>query len=331
MTKQVLILGAQDFIGRHVAAALQSSNWASPIVAVLGRRSAPSPNCKQVRVDIAEPSSVLGALDGVDAVVNCVMDSPRRIEAVANALFTTAARVRPQPLIVHVSSMSVYGSASGEVTEESALLADLGPYSGAQLAAETIARRYPRTVVLRPGCEYGPEGELWSGRVARWLCARRLGDLGAAGDGLCNLVHIDDLVAAVLLCLQQPEATGKVFNLAIPDPPTWNEYFVRYARALGAVPVRRISGRRLSLEAKVLAPPLKLLEIAARAVGRGRFTLPPPIPPSLLRLTRQEIRVVATKAHRDLGWSCKRLEDGLAEAASWFTRTTAPTPASRPK
>ena len=129
---------------------------------------------------------------------------------------------------------------------------------------------YPRRVVFRPGCEYGPGGELWSRRVAKWLLARRLGDLGAAGDGYCNLVHIDDLVHAVLLSLRRPAAVGQIFNLAAPDPPTWNEYLVKYAIALGAVPVKRISKRALALETKILAIPLKMLEIGTPK-GWDRF------------------------------------------------------------
>jgi nucleoside-diphosphate-sugar epimerase len=187
------------------------------------------------------------------------------------------------------------------------------------LQPETNAERYADTVILRPGCEYGPHGELWSGRIARWLFAHRIGDLGAAGDGFCNLVHIDDLAAAVVLALQDPLAVGRAYNLSMPNPPTWNDYLVRYARALGAVPVKRISGRQLALETKVLAAPLKALEIAAHAVGVGEVA-PPPIPPSLLRLTRQEICLVATRAQLELGWTCRPLAQGLAQTAAWFNQ-----------
>ncbi len=34
-------------------------------------------------------------------------------------------------------------------------------------------------------------------------------------------------------------AGGQAFNLAMSGPPTWNEYLVRFARALHAVPVAR--------------------------------------------------------------------------------------------
>src|SRR5207237_284416 len=114
-----------------------------------------------------------------------------------------------------------------------------------------------RAVVLRPGIVYGPGSAQWSERVARWLHAGRIGDLGACGDGYCNLVHVSDVCAATLKALGTRDAAGRAYNLGSPQPPTWNEYFVEYGRALGAVPVRRISRRRLRIETKILAPPLK--------------------------------------------------------------------------
>jgi nucleoside-diphosphate-sugar epimerase len=318
--KQVLIIGADDFIGQHVTSAVAACGWATPIAGVSRNTNGMSTSIRRVHINAADRASVSDALQGVDAVVNCLTGSPQAIASGAHALFVAAAGVRPIPLIVHLSSMSVYGSVNGDVSEHAPLRDDLGPYARAKVQAEALATGYPRAVILRPGCEYGPEGELWSGRIARWLFAHRIGDLGAAGDGFCNLLHIDDLAAAVVLCLQRSEAVGAAFNLAIADPPTWNEYFVRFAQALGAVPVKRISRRSLAFETKVLAAPLKALEIATRAAGLDRFSPPPPIPPSLLALMRQEIRLLTTRAQRELGWSCKPLDEGLDEAATWFLR-----------
>jgi nucleoside-diphosphate-sugar epimerase len=211
----------------------------------------------------------------------------------------------------------VYGAARSDVAEDAPLRGELGDYARAKIAAEALAAQCRRVVILRPGVEFGPACELWSGRVARWLMAGRIGDLGAAGDGVCNLVYIDDLVDAILCALQRPEAVGGTFNLAMPDPPTWNDYFIAFARALGAVPVRRIGRRRLAWESKVLAPPLKILEIAAHRAGMPA-TFAPPIPPSLLRLAGQEIRLVSTRARDVLGLRCTPLDQGLADTAAWF-------------
>jgi nucleoside-diphosphate-sugar epimerase len=266
---------------------------------------------------------VARALRGADGVVNCLSGSPHSITAGASAVLRATAPMDSAPLVVHLSSMSVYGAVRGDVAEDAPLQGDLGEYARAKIAAEALAAQCRRVVILRPGVEFGPACDLWSGRVARWLMASRIGDLGAAGDGICNLVYIDDLVDAILNALQRPEAVGGTFNLGMPDPPTWNDYFIAFARALGAVPVRRIGRRRLAWESKVLAPPLKILELAARRAGMPA-TLAPPIPPSFLRLAGQEIRLVSTRAQDVLGLRCTPLRQGLADTAAWFHNARGP-------
>jgi len=302
--QRVLVLGADNFVGRPLAAVLAVSNWAE-----LVERS-------DVRADDA--SALSAAIDGVDAVANCIIGTPAYIHANARALFGAAERAAKPPRIVHFSSMTVYGNVSGDIDEQSSLRSELGPYAAAKVEAEQIAARFPRAVLLRPGCEYGPHCPQWSERVARWLLARRLGDLGAGGDGYCNLLHIDDLVTAFIAALRSDGIEGQAFNLAMPSPPTWNEYFTLYARALRAVPVRRVSRRRLQCETKLLAPPLKVAEILARAAGLRRWQPPPAIPPSLGRLCTQEIRLVSRKAETLLGLQWTPLDQGLRDTAAWF-------------
>ena len=220
--------------------------------------------------------------------------------------------------MVHLSSMTVYGTRIGEVVETAALRSDLGAYGAAQVTAESLAAHYQRSVILRPGCEYGPDCPQWSERIARLLCSHRLGDLGAAGDGVCNLLFVDDLVGAILKSLSAPGIDGACFNLAMPSPPTWNEYFTRFARALGAVPVSRIGARRLKIEARLAAPPLKLLEMMQRRLGSA---IPPAITPSLLNLCGQNITLLSGKAEEALELAWTPLHEGLQRAAAAFKGT----------
>jgi nucleoside-diphosphate-sugar epimerase len=219
--------------------------------------------------------------------------------------------------------MSVYGSAVGLVDESASLRGDLGPYSEAKVTAEKVASAYPHSVIFRPGCVFGPGSEQWSVRFARLLLAHRLGDLGPAGDGCCNLVHVADVALAVLRALEDPRTDGRVFNLATPAPPTWNEFLVRYAIALRAVPVSRISGKRLRIEGKFLAPPLKIAEILARICKIDARRLPPPIPPSLIRLMGQDIRLDPRRAESELGLHFRDTQAALEQTARWFTERSA--------
>jgi nucleoside-diphosphate-sugar epimerase len=321
--KRVLVLGAAGFVGRRLIESLAETGWAQPIAGLHRAHPGFGPGVATTRVDATDPAALAGALAGADFVVNCVAGDAHTIAAGAERLFEGAARRDAIERIVHLSSMAVYGSATGRVHEAAALSGDLGWYAEAKVRAEESARAYTRAggrvVILRPGCIYGPGSEAWTGRIGRWLRAGRLGDLGAGGDGTCNLVLIDDVVAAVIAALQEPAAEGEAINLATPAG-TWNRYFVRFARAIGSTPVRRISGRRLRVETKVLAPVLKIAEIGARRLGVDPRRLPEPIPPSLARLWQQEIELDTTKADVLLRLAWTPLDRGLDLAARWLDR-----------
>jgi len=314
MSRSVLVLGGGGFIGRRVTAALAASGWACPIAAA--RSPGPVPDgAEGLELDALREDAVRHALSHVDAVVNCVAGSPATLRAVSEILFR-AARAAGEPAIVQISSMAVYGNVVGPVDESAPLTAEQGPYAEAKLVGETLAAAYPRAVVLRPGCVFGPGGAQWSDRIARLLRARRIGDLGAGGDGIANLVYVDDVAAAAVAALDGEQALGRTFNLAMAAPPTWNDYFFAFAKALGAVPIGRLSERRIGFEAKILAPPLKIAEIAARRLGLPDGRFPPPIPPSLVRLWRQDIRLVSTAAEEVLGLRWTPLPTALAETAA---------------
>jgi 2-alkyl-3-oxoalkanoate reductase len=316
MKQSILVLGASGFIGREVVAGLAATGWAMPILGV--RRASASRDFDLRIVEATDIDSVHAAMQDVTGVVNCVAGDADTIVHATKALFGAAQRKTPAPRIIHLSTMSVYGSVVGLVDETAPLRGDLGPYSAAKVAAESEATTYPRSVIFRPGCVFGPGSEQWTIRMARLLSAHRLGDLGVAGDGYCNLVSVADVVLAILRALEDPGVDGKVFNLSNPEPPTWNQFLIKFGTALRAVPVQRISGRRLRIETKLLAPPLKIAEILARACRLDPRHLPPPIPPSLIRLMGQEIRLDTKRAEVNLGLSFRDLDTTLNEAATWF-------------
>ena len=315
---RVLVLGAGGFIGRRLLAILVRDGF-DPIAGV-HRSPARDAGVESRALDVLDAASVRDAMQDAQAVVNCTAGNAATIADGARILFETAASRPSKPMVVHLSTMSVYGSARGTVTEQAPLLDDAGWYGAAKIEAEAHARTYAAgggaVVVLRPGIVYGPGSAQWSGRIATLLRARRLGDLGAAGDGHCNLVHVDDVCAAIVASLRTPAAQGRAYNLADPAAGSWNRYFVDYARALGAVPVQRLSGRRLKIEGKLIAPPLKILQILAAKAGlAGR--VPEPIPPSLVRLFAQDLTLDASRAESDLGLRWTPLAEGLAQSAEW--------------
>jgi nucleoside-diphosphate-sugar epimerase len=299
--ERVVVYGAGSPLGRRVLDALRANSDTHALTA-----------------DSLEREALRAAVREADVVINTTMGTAAAISLAANRLFDALRAAAPAKRLVHVSSMTVYGSAIGRCNETTLPVGAIGKYAAAHIAAETGARSFSQSVILRPGCEYGPGCEAWSGRVAAWLVHRRIGDLGAGGDGCCNLVFIEDLVRAVLAAVRAPAAAGRAFNIAMAGQPSWNEYLIAYAIALGATPVRRMTRRRWMLESRLLAPPLKVAELT---IGRFPFIarlVPPPIPPSFRRLCTQEICLDVTAAEEILGLKWTPLAAGLRAAASAF-------------
>jgi nucleoside-diphosphate-sugar epimerase len=316
MSQRILVLGAGGFIGQHVTSSLASSDWAIPLAAGRSAGGAIGAPTQWLQLDATDESALVRALQGVDGVVNCMAGDADTMTTSARLLLNAASRLQSAPRIVHLSSIAVYGPATGLV-DESAPLAGTDLYAQGKIITEQLCSAYASIVILRPGIVYGPGSSQWTARIARWLFSHRIGDLGAAGDGYCNLTYVGDLVTAIAQALRLPDVEGKLFNVAVAQPPTWNEYFIRFAQSLGAVPVTRIGRRRLQIEAKILAPPLKIAEIlATRAKFRG-LHLPEAIPPALLRLCRQEIRMDVAAAEKSLQLAWTGLDEGLERAALW--------------
>jgi nucleoside-diphosphate-sugar epimerase len=261
------------------------------------------------------------ALADVDAVVNCFAGAPAAIVRNGAVLFAAIA-ARPDPVrVIQLSSMAVYGAAEGAVDEAAPLSVTAGAYGAAKVAVERAAESCAEAIMLRPGCIYGPGSEQWSGRIARLLRARRIGDLGAAGDGPSNLVHVDDVVAAILATLRLPRVTSRAYNLAARPLTRWNDYFAALAGQLGAVPLRRITRRRLKIETHVLAAPFRVAGMVAGRLGLGPTLVPDAIPPSLVRLWGQQLELVSHCAETELGLRWTPLGAGLATTTDGVRRS----------
>ena len=299
---RVLILGGSGYIGRHLANRLSSVG----IEYRCASRQSAIPDQKNFLVaDTKNKNDLVRAMANIDIVVNCVAGDFNSISDGARCL-VEAALESGRPLIVHMSSMAVYGSFEGNADEETRLDPSLGWYSRAKYNAELQISHYcaqgGRAVVLRPGCVYGPSSELWVGRIGRWLKAGRIGDIGLAGDGWSNLVHVDDVVSSIVssFCIEISDGRPEVFNLAAPDSPRWNEYFVDLALTIQAVPVKRVKISQLFLDAYFYSPPAKLFEVILQKLKLGYSPHSNPLPPALLKFFKQQIRIDSSKAEKSL-------------------------------
>ncbi len=308
----VLVIGGGEFIDTRLTHALSASALYEPIL-------------------VPPHADLAAALPQAAMVVNCVAVRPRTILAVTQAL-CEAARHNPPRRIVHLSSMAVYGAATGVVDETTEPKGPLNDYAKARIEAESLVLKYVAdggdAVIIRPSCMFGPESEPWVNRIARLLMSRRLGDLGPNGDGICNLIHVDDLAAVIIAALSATNVTGEIFNANADWPrPTWNEFLIRFAHAIGATPIRRMSALRLRGEVKLVAPLLRGAALAASRVGAGKI-VPDALTPTFVRTLQQAITINSAKASARLGIRYQSLDDMIFEAAQWWrAQQAAPSPA----
>lgn len=296
---KVMVLGGRGFVGRRVVSQLQDQGDVEVVVA---SRSA---GAGGIAVDSRNEADMTRALQGVNVVVNCVTGDGAAISEGARALVNAALK-SGRPRIVHLSTMSVYGSQEGLITEDAPLVDDLGWYGHAKIEAEGHMDRYAsqggEVVILRPGVIIGPDSDPWVRRFLRWIQAGRLGDLGPMGDGPANLVDVEDVGQAVVKAIRfgLDERRSAAFNLVAPDSPRWNEYFQDLSVRTTSRPLERWGRRRLKAEVLCLGVPLKLMERMAAKLGKHSWTWHEGIPPSLAALWMRHIELSSSAASRQL-------------------------------
>jgi nucleoside-diphosphate-sugar epimerase len=160
--------------------------------------------------------------------------------------------------VVHISTIDVYGGADGHVEEDRPLVKTGAEYGDAKIDAEeacrsALARGVP-VAILRPTLIYGPFSESWTIEWAVRL--QRKPWLLSPEDctGVCNLLYVDDLAAAVFRALDRDQAVGEAFNVNGPERPTWQQYFEALNQAMGGGPLVGQSKATSHLSAYAMQP-----------------------------------------------------------------------------
>ncbi len=247
MTRRTtLVIGASGFIGGWVTETLHAAGGTRLQVGVRSTARAgwleELPSVKLVRCDLLERSSLEAALESVDTVINCARDHVVSGGTVAGTrLLTECMAAKGVGTLIQLSSVAVYGTVTGLVTEDTPPVSPVNAYGLEKRIAEEVCRAAAgpklRVVVLRPSLVYGPRGEEWTAAFLRNIFANRLRRLGAAGAGRANLVYAGDLARFIsqINAMELPEFL--LFNVNGVELPTFDEYFSRLNFAIGRGPL----------------------------------------------------------------------------------------------
>jgi UDP-glucose 4-epimerase len=244
--RRILITGGAGFIGTTVARRLVGDNHVVAFDnlhrdALSGSELADHPNLTFVQGDLLDPAAVAEAADGVTHVVHCgaiagvdtVRESPVRTMRVNligtyNVLEAALANAGTVERLLEFSTSEVFGTyafrvAETHVTTTGSVGEARWTYAVSKLAGEHMAHAYHDelglpAVSVRPFNVYGP-GQIGGGAIRAFIEAALAGaDLAIHGDGsqIRAWCYVDDMVEAVLTCLEHPDAIGESFNVGNP-------------------------------------------------------------------------------------------------------------------
>lgn len=244
--KTVLVTGATGFIGGRLVERLVSLEGARvrALVHTMGNavRIARLP-IELIRGDLLDLDSLRSAAQGCDVMFHCAYgsrgnDEQRRqvnVDGTRNVL--QAALEAGVRRVVHFSTVAVHDAGHCEKIDETRPYATQGDvYTLSKIEAEKLAFAYQRdhglkVVVLRPPVVYGPYAPYWT--VAQ-IQRIKNGSFTFVedGQGTCNPIYVDDIVAASTLAAVHPDAKGEAFIIA-NNPTTWHEFFDYYLQMVG--------------------------------------------------------------------------------------------------
>jgi len=134
--------------------------------------------------------------------------------------------------IIYTSSTGVYGQSDGEEVNEDSTCDPQREGGRAVLAAEQLLANHPfgnRAIVLRLAGIYGPQ------RVPMLKDVRQGKPLPINGDSLLNLIHIDDVVEAILAAENSTQLPAR-YNIADGCPVRRGDFYGEISRQLGLEP-----------------------------------------------------------------------------------------------
>jgi nucleoside-diphosphate-sugar epimerase len=289
----IAIIGASGFIGTRLVEQLHlgGRHTVVPVVRHASRLALPARFALDWRIgDALDVTSLTAAIDGCDTVVHTALGDPRQIAAMPAVLCAAAAAVGVRR-VVYLSSAAVHGQAPAPGTNEDTPLrcGQAMEYNNAKVRAERAffrgcARYGLEGFALRPGVVFGPRSR-WIADLAADLRQRRAWLLGE-GDGICNSLYVDNLIAAIELAFTARTEAAGAYLVGDAERITWSGFYRLVATSLGLDPA--------AIQRLATAPTFHRTtqERVSRFVGsRAVQALLPAAPAGLKRLGKRFIAV----------------------------------------
>ena len=323
-TKPKLVIGANGFLGSHVTRELVAggAQVRAMVRPTANTRSIDDLQVTRFHGDVFDTDAVHEAMDGVDDVYYCVVDtrawlrdpSPlfrTNVEGLRNVL-DVAVKEPSLRRFVFTSTYATVGRRHGHVATEEDIVDPRGltPYVQSRVEAENLVMRYMAeaglpAVAMCVSTTYG-SGDWGRTPHGAFIAGAVFGKLPFLMNGIqLEVVGVDDAARAMILAAER----GRV-----------GERYLISERMIGLNDVVRI----VADEAGV-PPPQRTISVptlyalAAMGTLRARLTgKDAELSLKSVRMMRAEADVDSGKAKRELGWQPRPVEESIREAARFW-------------
>jgi dihydroflavonol-4-reductase len=319
---RAFVTGATGFVGSHLVEALVAEGHQ---VRVLARSTSDLSwirdlDVERVTGDLQDERALQNALEGMDWVFHVAgLTKARRLDSYmkANALGTlnlleACTKIKePFSRVVLLSSLAAWGPNSPSCPRgETEPCSPVSHYGLSKARAEEFACQFTSRlplVILRPTAVYGPRDRdvlAFFRMVKRGLFIK----IGAQEKYIC-MIHVKDLVRAMLLAAKAPVESGSIYPVSDGEVHTWSS-------------VADILGKIMGVRFRTIKLPFTLAWTAAllSELGSWLLGLPPLYNREKLKEMLQPGWTCSTeKIRAELGFQpMVSLEEGLRETYLWY-------------
>lgn len=225
MNKLVTIYGGSGFVGRYIARRMAKEGWRvrvavrRPNDALFVKPYGVVGQVEPVACNIRDDASVRAAMQGADAVVNCVgilnKAGKNTFDSVQASGAARIARIAAEEGVGQLVHLSSIGADAGSASE----------YQQTKAAGEAaVLAAFPGAMILRPSIIFGNEDGFFNRFAAMARFSPVLPVVGAATK--FQPVHVDDVAQAAVKGITGAAAPG-IYELGGPEVATFRELMQR--------------------------------------------------------------------------------------------------------
>jgi len=316
---KALVTGANGFTGSHLVKALQRRGDS---VVGLVRKSSNLSRLKDTEIqlftgDITDRKALRQAMEDVDTVFHTAAfvefglvnaSEMERVNVEGTQAVLEIAKEKHISKMVYCSTIGIYGDTKGQVVDETfertqenfSSAYDSTKYEAQQLVDNYAVIGLPVVSVMPSGIlgaddpHFGPIFKLFlQGKLKLWV----------GGDRITGIVHVDDLVNAMILAAEKGER-GEHYIISAGEIPS-REMFEIISKQTG-----------VSTPVEVPPPIVRLVGNVLNPIGQLLSWNPPIGKERVHYLYDRCVRVNATKARQKLGWQPRSVSQTLQEIAT---------------